>query len=256
MPPYTLALRLVALPVWLSPQRPPLIAIRCLPCHTFAAVCFQAHRAFCSGALLRSVNQGQAREGMRFSSATELVIHPVCLTFGVGWQSDDMCGLPASGYSFDPPNLHSAIMTGLVRHLARLPLGLLGGELKRFAALYDMRGEASTCCARVAPSIVQCGPHARSSCRGEELTVEALCSVPCVPGSHAAPRDELHHARRRRASCIRMTLAATTRRALSARHRGVAQTRASRSSCMVTWASRSTARLSHQGELLNHPSVA
>ncbi|KAK9842562.1 hypothetical protein WJX81_006229 [Elliptochloris bilobata] len=29
------------------------------------------------------------------------------------YSSDDMCGLPASGFSFDPPNLHSAIMTGL-----------------------------------------------------------------------------------------------------------------------------------------------
>ena len=33
----------------------------------------------------------------------------------MGQQSADMCGLPAAGFTFDPPNLHSAIMTGLVR---------------------------------------------------------------------------------------------------------------------------------------------
>lgn len=39
--------------------------------------------------------------------------------FGAWPQSDDMCGLPAAGYSFEPPNLHSAVMTGLVRHRRR-----------------------------------------------------------------------------------------------------------------------------------------
>lgn len=29
-------------------------------------------------------------------------------------QADDMCSLPAAGYDFDPPHLHSAIMTDLV----------------------------------------------------------------------------------------------------------------------------------------------
>ena len=33
-----------------------------------------------------------------------------------------MCSLPATGYDFDPPHLHSAVMTDLVCHASQWPL--------------------------------------------------------------------------------------------------------------------------------------
>ena len=32
-------------------------------------------------------------------------------------QADDMCSLPAMGYDFDPPHLHTVVMTDLVSPL-------------------------------------------------------------------------------------------------------------------------------------------
>ena len=46
----------------------------------------------------------------------------------MGQQSADMCGLPAAGFTFDPPNLHSAIMTGLVRLHLTHPVTALGSR--------------------------------------------------------------------------------------------------------------------------------
>ena len=44
-------------------------------------------------------------------------------------QADDMCSLPAAGYDFDPPHLHSAIMTDLVCQSPQQSLSSVLGKL-------------------------------------------------------------------------------------------------------------------------------
>lgn len=53
--------------------------------------------------------------------ATAELSETAILTHGC-LQADDMCSLPAMGYDFDPPHLHTVVMTDLVCHSPDLAL--------------------------------------------------------------------------------------------------------------------------------------
>ena len=53
-----------------------------------------------------------------------LLLNACVLTEGFALQADDMCSLPAMGYDFDPPHLHTVVMTDLVCPLVCAPSSL------------------------------------------------------------------------------------------------------------------------------------